>query len=109
MTVLQLEWLGENGIGPILPFEPMCGLGHAHQMRRDLGVEVGRHLDTRRAGDRCRTEPSGYPSDPHQIGHDVIAGFLLNGPEERARSIEVLAELDGRLELARELCVAHEV
>ena len=25
VTILQLERFGENWIGPILPFEPMCG------------------------------------------------------------------------------------
>jgi hypothetical protein len=38
VTVLRPERLGENWIGPILPFESMRRLGHAHQMRRHLGI-----------------------------------------------------------------------
>ena len=64
---------------------------------------------TNRAGDCCCAEPSGDPSDPHQIKHDIIAGPLLDGPEERPRSVKVLAELDGRLKLTRELRVAGEI
>jgi hypothetical protein len=109
MTCFQPERLGEYGIGPVLPFEPVRSLGHAHQMRRDLRIEVGRHLDTRCAGDRGRTKPSADPSDPHQIRHDIIAGPGPDGLEERPRTIEVLAELDGGLELARELRVAREI
>src|ERR1700680_1642952 len=54
-------------------------------------------------------EPSGNPSDPHQVEHHVIAGLFLDGPEQRPRSVEVLAKLDGRPQLSRWLCVAHEV
>jgi K+ potassium transporter len=109
VAIFKPERLGEDGIGPVLPLEPVSGLSDAHQMGRHLGIEVGRHLDTRRAGDCCCAEPSGDPSDPHQIKHDIIAGPLLDGPEERPRSVKVLAELDGRLKLTRELRVAGEI
>ena len=85
------------------------GSRQADKVCRHLGVEVGRHLDTRRAGDCRCLEPSGNPSDPHQIEHDVIAGLFSDGLEERPRSVKVLTKLDGRFELSRELCVASEV
>src|ERR1700730_11888026 len=86
-----------------------AGNRRADKVSRPLGVEVGRHLDTRRAGDCRCMEPSGNPSDPHQIEHDVIAGLFPDGLEKRPRSVEVLAKLDGVFELPRELCVAREV
>jgi hypothetical protein len=94
------------GIGPILPFEPVRGLGDAHQVGGDLGVQVGRHRNAGGARDRRGAQPSGHAADPHQVGHHAVAGAGLHRVEELARAVEVLAELDRRLQLARQLRMA---
>ena len=70
---------------------------------------MGRHLNTRRTGDRGCTKPAGDPSDSHQIRHDVIAGPRPDCLEQRPRPVKVLAELHGRLKLVRELRIAREI
>src|SRR5713226_8121750 len=49
-AVFEFKWRGEDWVGPILPFQPMRGFRDAHQVRRELGIEVRRHLDTCGAG-----------------------------------------------------------
>src|SRR5713226_9124157 len=45
MAGFELERLGQDGIRPVLPLEPVRRLGDPHEMRRDFRIEVGRHLD----------------------------------------------------------------
>ena len=48
-------------------------------------------------------------SDAHQVGHDKVPGPGDDRLIQSARAVKVLAELNGRLQLARELDVASEV
>src|ERR1700704_5817396 len=36
VAIIDSKWLVQNGIGPILPLQPMSRFGHTHQMRRRL-------------------------------------------------------------------------
>jgi hypothetical protein len=53
--------------------------------------------------------PARHAADPHEIRHDVIAGFHLQGGVERARPVEILADLERCLQVGGQSCVALEV
>ena len=67
----------QNRVAPIQPFQKVCALRHAHDMRADLWIEMRRYGNTCRAGDRRRPQKSRHAADAHQIGHDEVAGLLL--------------------------------
>ena len=94
---------------PVAPLEPVGGLAHAQRVRADLGIEVARQRQPRRAGDRRAAQPAGDAADAHQVGHVEVGGLRLHRAPEAARTVEVLADLDRRLQLARELRRAFEV
>ena len=52
LAVLHLERFRQDGMRPVLPLQPVAGLGDAQQMARHLGVQVGGKLDAGGAGDR---------------------------------------------------------
>jgi len=83
MAGLELERLGQDGIRPVLPLEPVRRFGDPHEMRRDFRIEVGRHFDAGRAGDGGGAQPAGHAADPHQVGHHVFAGAGLDRLEQR--------------------------
>jgi hypothetical protein len=51
------------------------------------------------AGDSGCSLPACDATDPHEIRHDVIAGFHLQSRVERARTVEILTDLDRRLQI----------
>ena len=87
----------------------MGGLGHTHEMRGDLRIEVRGDLHTRRGRDRGAAQPAADAADPHQVRHHVVAGARRDRLVHVARPVEILAELHGRIELAGELRVARNV
>src|SRR4030095_3260988 len=50
IAVLQLERFGQYRVSPILPLEPMRGIGDPHEMRSNFRVEVRGHWNARGAG-----------------------------------------------------------
>jgi hypothetical protein len=66
-------------------------------------------VDARCRGDGGRSLPACHSADPHEIRHDVIAGLHLQGGVERPRPVEILADLDGRLQIRGQPRVALEV
>src|SRR6058998_1299195 len=93
VTVFQRERLGDDRVGPVLPFEPVSRLGHAHQVSRRLRIEVRGHRNSRTPGDRRGPQPAGHSADAPQVRHHQIAHTSLKGLVERARPVEILAEL----------------
>src|ERR1700687_2008374 len=73
-AVFEVKWRGEDWVGPILPFQPMSGFRHTHQVRRELGIEMRRHLDTCGASYRRCAHPARHATDTHQIGHNIVSG-----------------------------------
>src|ERR1700751_4569259 len=67
-------------------------------MRADLRIEMRRYGNACRAGDRRRPQKSRYAPDAHEIGHDEVAGLLLQREVNVARAIEIFADLDRRLQ-----------
>src|SRR5271165_4496135 len=100
-AVLHPERLLYNGIGPVLPLEPMRGLGSAHQMRSKLWIEMCRDLDTSRGRHRDRPQPPAYAANSHQIRHHIITGFRADGFIQLTRTVEILTKLHWRFELSR--------
>src|SRR5262245_7211375 len=39
-AILDGEWLLQNGIGPVLPFQPVSRFSDAHQMRRHFWIQM---------------------------------------------------------------------
>ena len=73
------------------------------------GYKMGGNRNARRRSDCSRSLPARYPADPHEIGHDVIAGLHLQGGVERARPVKVFADLDRRLQIRGQSRVTLEV
>src|SRR5262249_14880383 len=57
-TVDERERLDDNRVGPVLPFEPMGGLGDAHEMRGKFRIEMRRHGNAGRTGDGGCAQPA---------------------------------------------------
>ena len=74
-AVLDGVGLLQDWVGPVLPFEPVCGLGDPHHVRGDFRIEMGRHRDAGSASDRRRTQPAGDAADAHEVRHHQIARF----------------------------------
>jgi predicted phage terminase large subunit-like protein len=60
-------------------------------------------------GDGSRSLPVCDAANPHEIRHDEIADLHLQGGIECARPVEILADLDRRLQLGGQLRAAFEV
>src|ERR1700758_134349 len=67
-------------------------------MRADLRIEMRRYGKACGTGDRQRPQKSRYAADAHEVGHDEVAGLLLQRDVNIARTIEILADLDRRLQ-----------
>jgi hypothetical protein len=78
-------------------------------MRADFRIEMRRYGNACRAGDRRRPQKSGDAADAHQIGHDEVAGLLLQREVNVARAVEIFADLDWRLQLGGEPGGAVEI
>jgi hypothetical protein len=78
-------------------------------MRADLGIEMRRYGNACRAGDRRRPQKSRYAADAHEIGHDEVAGLLLQREVNVARAVEVFADLDRRFQFGGELGAAIKI
>src|SRR5262249_6827268 len=109
IAVLELERLGQDRGGPILPLEPMRGIGDPHEMRSNFRVEVRGHWNARGARDRRRAQPTGDSATAHEVWNDVVARAGEHRLIQQARTIEVLAELDRSLQLACKLRVARNI
>src|SRR2546427_4220745 len=103
MTVLELEGLRQYRVSPVLPLEPVRGIGDAHEMRSHLRVEVRGHWNARGARDRCRTQPPADAANAHEVGHDVVARAGEHRLIQQASAVEVLPELNRSLQLTRKL------
>ena len=78
-------------------------------MRADLRIEMRRYGNACRASDRRRPQKSRHAADAHEIRHDEVAGLLLQRQVNVARAIEILADLDGRLQFGGEPGAAIEI
>src|SRR6516225_261112 len=78
-------------------------------MGGNLRIEMRGHRNAGSTSHCCRTQPTGYAPDAHQVGHDEVPGPRDDRLIQGSRAVKVLPELDGRLQLARELDVAREV
>ena len=54
-------------------------------------------------------QPSRDAADAHQVWHHVVAGIALECPLKVMRAVEILAELERRVECGSKLCVTAEV
>src|SRR5262245_30235913 len=54
IAILRLERFGQDRVSPILPLEPMRGVGDPNEMRSNFRVEVRGHWNASGAGDRSR-------------------------------------------------------
>src|SRR5262245_22148544 len=109
IAVLELERLGQYRVSPVLPLEPMRGIGDPHEMRSNFRVEVRGHWNAGGAGDRRRAQPTADAANAHEGWHDVVARAGKHRLIQQARTIEVLAELDRSLQLACKLRVARNI
>src|SRR5690242_7017538 len=73
-TVLNRERIGEDGMSPILPFQPVCCFCHAHEMGCDLRIKVRGHRNAGSTSYRRCTQPARHAPDAHQVGHDEVPG-----------------------------------
>ena len=105
MTVLEPEGFGQYRICPILPLQPVRGIGDAHEMRGNFRVKMRGHRDARGACDRRRTQPPADAANPHEVGHHVIARSSKYCLVQQAWAMEVLPELNRGLQLACQLSV----
>src|SRR5262245_38179166 len=108
-TVLNRERIGEDGMSPILPFQPVCCFCHAHEMGRDLRIKVRGHRNAGSTSYRRCTQPARHAPDAHQVGHDEVPGPRDDRLIQYARAVVVLPELNGRPQLASELDVTRKV
>src|SRR5215831_7479205 len=92
----------QNRVAPIQPFQQVCALRHAHEVRADLRIEMRRYGNSSRTGDRRRPQKSRHAADAHEIRHDEVAGLLLQRQVNVARAVEVFAYLDRRLQFGGE-------
>ena len=58
LPVANFEVPLQDRIAPIQPFQKVCALRHAHEMRADLRVEMRRYGNACRSGDRRRSQKS---------------------------------------------------
>ena len=70
---------------------------------------MGRHRNAGGARDRRGAQPAGDAADAHEVGHHEIAGFSLQRRMQIARAVEILADLDRRLQFRRKLRIAVEI
>ena len=61
------------------------------------------------AGDRRGPQPAGDAADAHEVRHHEVAGLDLQRRVQLARAVEVLADLDRRLQLGGEPRIAVEI
>jgi hypothetical protein len=80
-----------------------------HHVGGHLGIKMGGNRSACRCGDSGRSLPACHAADPHEVRHDVIASFHLQGGVERARSVEILADLDRGLQIRGQSGIAFEV
>src|ERR1700735_3620215 len=99
----------QNRVAPVQPFQEVCALRHAHDMRADLWIEMRRYGNAGRAGDRRRPQKSRHTADAHEIGHDEVAGLFLQREVNVARAVEIFAYLDRRLQFGGEPGAAVEI
>jgi hypothetical protein len=109
LPVANFEVPLQNGVAPIQPFQKVGALRDAHDMRADLWIEMRRYRNARRAGDRRRPQKTRHAADAHEIGHDEVAGLLLQREVNVARAIEIFAYLDRRLQFGGEPSAAVEI
>src|SRR4029453_5886227 len=109
IAVLELERFGQYRVRPILPLEPMRGIGDPHEMRGNFRVEVRGHWDARGAGDRRSAQPPADATNAHEVWHDIVARAGEHRLIQQARTIEVLPELNRSLQLACKLRVARNI
>ena len=82
---------------------------YPHDMRGNLGIQMGGHRHTGRPSDRCRAEPARNTANAHEIRHDEIAGLLLKCHVQIAGAIEIFADLNRRLKIGGQLCITVEI
>jgi len=109
LAILDRIGLLQNRIRPILPLKPVRRFGDPHHVSGHFGIEMGGDRNTRSTGDGSRSLPACDAANPHEIRHDIIAGFHLQGGVERAWSVEILTELDRRLQIGGQPRVTLEV
>ena len=99
----------QDWIGPILPFEPVRRLGNPHNVRGHLWIEMRGHGDARRTRNGGSPLPPGDAANAHEIRHDKVARPALKSLVHLARTVEVLADLQRRLQFGREPGIAVEI
>src|SRR3984885_2978552 len=109
LPVANFEMPLQDRIAPIQPFQEVCALRHAHDMRADLWIEMRRYGNACNTGDRRRPQKSRHAADAHEIGHNEVAGLLLQREVNVARAVEIFAYLDRRLQFGGEPGAAVEI
>src|SRR5260221_14742304 len=94
MTVLQLNGLLEDRLGPVNKLEPMTGRRRGEQVAAHLGEKMARHLDPGGLRERRSAHPAGDAADALCVGHDVVAGASRERLRHLLRTHEVLADLN---------------
>src|SRR5712692_4946741 len=102
LAVGDEERAREDRRGPVDVLEEMARRRDGEQVRAHLGIEVGGHLEARRVGQRRCPQEAGHAADPGQVGHHVIGRPRRDRRRHRSGAEEVLADLDGRRDLARD-------
>src|SRR5262245_6320349 len=108
-TRLDVVGLLQQGISPILPFQPMRRLSNAHDVRRNFGIKVRRHGYPGGTANGGGAEPAGDAADAHEIRHYQIARLALQRLVQVPGSIEVFADLNGCFKFGRKPGIAVEV
>src|SRR3984885_5576840 len=109
LPVANFEMPLQDRIAPIQPFQEVGALRHAHDMRADLWIEMRRYGNACNTGDRRRPQKSRHAADAHEIGHNEVAGLLLQREVNVARAVEIFAYLDRRLQFGGEPGAAVEI
>src|SRR5262245_16988470 len=78
-------------------------------MGRKFWIEMSRYLNSGAAGDGGGAKPAGHAADAHEVRHDQISRACCQCLGQRARAVEIFAELYRRRQFACELGVAGQI
>jgi hypothetical protein len=102
-AVDRAERLGENGRGHVEVLDVVTGRGDCQQMRAHLDEEMAGARHAPRLGQGRRAQPARHPADLLRIRHDEVGGSKRERQRHLVHAVEVLADLDGRGDLRRDV------
>src|SRR5215212_5691540 len=109
MSILYLQRLLEDRVGPVDVLQPMPRGAHRQKVRADLREEVARERNSCGLRERCGPNPARNAPDLHGVWHHVVGGTHFDALSRVVRPPPILSDLDGGLGIAPDLRMARVV